>query len=68
MKEKNNLTDSLKELEKIISWFELQNEIDVEEGLRRVQEGAKLVEKCRKRLKDVENEFKIIREDLKDSE
>lgn len=66
MKENNNLTDSLRELETIVSWFEEQENVDVEEGLKKVKLGAKLVINCRKRLREVENEFEQIQKELKD--
>ncbi|MCK5123428.1 MAG: exodeoxyribonuclease VII small subunit [Candidatus Pacebacteria bacterium] len=41
--EKTNLSESLKKLEKIARWFESQEEVDVEMGLEKVKEGAKLI-------------------------
>ena len=62
--EKNDITASLKKLEHIVSWFEEQDEVDVEEGLQRVKEGAVLIKDLKNRLKKVENEFEEIKKDL----
>jgi len=61
---KNNLTQDLQSLEKITQWFEDQEEVDVEEGLKKVKEGALLIKQSRKRLKEVKNEFQEIKDDL----
>lgn len=61
---KLNLKDKLSELEQIASWFEKQKDVDVEEGLKRVKEGAILIKDLKERLKEVENEFEEIKKDL----
>ncbi|MEA1936769.1 MAG: exodeoxyribonuclease VII small subunit [Patescibacteria group bacterium] len=66
--EKTNLSDSLKKLEKIAKWFETQEEIDVEEGLKKVKEGARLIKASRERLKKVENEFEEVKKELDEGE
>jgi len=63
---KNNLTQSLKKLEDIVEWFENQDEVDVEVGLEKVREGAKLIKESRTRLKDVENEFEEIKKEFEE--
>ncbi len=62
--EKLNLTESLKELEEVNDWFEGQEEIDVEKGLEKVREGAKLVKASRERLREIENEFEEVKKEL----
>lgn len=62
--EKTNLSESLKKLEKIVEWFEEQEEIDVEKGLEKVKEGAKLIKLSKERLKKVENEFEEVKREL----
>lgn len=62
--EKLNLTESLKKLEEINAWFETQEEIDVEKGLEKVKEGAKLVKVSRERLQEIENEFEEVKKEL----
>lgn len=57
-KEKSvSLDDTLKKLERIAAWFEEQDEPRVEEGLRKVEEAAELLEASRKRLGEIENRF-----------
>ncbi len=63
---KNNLKESLQELEKIISWFEEQEEIDVEAGLEKVKEGVKLIKGSKARLRSLENEFEEVKNDLEE--
>lgn len=58
---KNNLKENLRKLEEIASWFDSQDEVDVEAGLLKVKEGAKLVAESRARLEEIENEFEQIK-------
>jgi len=62
--EKVNLTESLKKLESISQWFENQEEIDVEEGLKKVKEGAKLIKLSKERLQKIENEFEEVKKEI----
>jgi len=62
--EKTNLSESLKKLEEIAKWFETQEEVDVEEGLKKVKEGAQLIKISKERLKKVENEFEEVKKGL----
>jgi exodeoxyribonuclease VII small subunit len=64
--EKNevNLNETLKKLAQIVSWFESQNDLDVEKGLEYVKEGAKLIKSSRERLSQIENEFKEIKKEI----
>jgi exodeoxyribonuclease VII small subunit len=57
----NTLGDSIKKLEKISEWFDEQEEIDLEKGLEKVREGAKLIRESRKQLENIENEFEEIK-------
>ena len=54
----------LEKLEKTVDWFQSREDIDVEEGLKRVKEGAGLITILRAKLKKVENEFEEIKKDL----
>jgi len=56
-----NLNESLKKLAQIVSWFESQEDLDVEKGLEYVKEGADLIKSSRERLSEIENEFKEIK-------
>jgi exonuclease VII small subunit len=59
-----NLTRILKQLEEINSWFDSQEELDLELGLQKVKEGMQLVKASRMRLKQIENEFEEIKKTL----
>lgn len=59
-----NLSQKLKRLEEIAQWFENQDDLDVEEGLKSVKEAADLIKESKKRLKEVENEFKTIKKEI----
>jgi exonuclease VII small subunit len=59
-----NLTETIKKLRAITTWFESQDEIDVEKGLERVKEGAELIKASRARLKELENEFEEVKKQL----
>jgi exodeoxyribonuclease VII small subunit len=65
-KTKENITESLAKLEKIVRWLDEQDQVDVQEGLAKVKEGAVLVKDLRARLKEVENEFREVKEELED--
>jgi exodeoxyribonuclease VII small subunit len=66
-KENNtNLNDSLKKLQQIVEWFDSQEEVDVEEGLKKVKQGAALLKDSKARLKEIENEFTDIKESMRD--
>ena len=63
---KNGIKEKLNELEQIASWFEKQKDVDVEEGLKRVKDGAVLIKDLKERLREVENEFSEIKKGLDD--
>lgn len=62
-----NLNNSLKRLSEITDWFENQEEVDVEEGLKKVKEAVGLIKVSKERLKTIENEFEEIKKEI-DSE
>jgi len=64
MDKKTNLKESFQKLQDIARWFDEQKEVDVEEGLEKVKEGAGLIKICRERLKAVENEFTEIEKEM----
>ena len=61
---KKSIKEELSELEQIAAWFEKQKDVDVEEGLKRVKEGAVLIKDLKERLREVENEFEEIKKGL----
>ena len=64
MTDTKNLNNNLKKLSEIADWFDKQEEIDVEEGLKKVKEAAELIKTSRERLKEVENEFEEIKKEM----
>jgi exonuclease VII small subunit len=61
---KKTLADSLEKIQEIISWFDNQEEVDVEMGLDKMKEGAKLIKESRERLQEIENEFEVVKKEL----
>lgn len=59
-----NLNSSLKRLSEITEWFDDQEEIDVEEGLKKVKEAVFLIKESKGRLKEIENEFEEIKKEI----
>ena len=59
-----NLSSNLKRLSEITDWFESQEEIDIEEGLKKVKEAAALIKASKERLRTIENEFKEIKKEV----
>ncbi len=67
IKEKPNIKDlssNLKRLSEITDWFENQEDIDIEEGLKKVKEAATLIKASKERLKAIENEFEEIKKEV----
>ncbi len=62
--QKEKIGESLSKLENIVKWFSDQKEVDVEEGLLKVKEGAILIKSLKERLRHVENEFQEIKKDF----
>ena len=65
---KEKIASSLKKLEQIVGWFDAQEEVDVEEGLKRVKDGVALLKELKARLKKVENEFEEVKKGLEAEE
>jgi len=61
---KEKINNSLKQLESIVSWFDSQEDLDVESALKKVREGADLIKELKTKLKKVENEFVEIKKGL----
>ena len=61
-----NLNDNLKRLAEITEWFDNQEEINVEEGLKKVKEAVGLIKVSKGRLKAIENEFEEIKKGVEE--
>ncbi|MFZ5424590.1 MAG: exodeoxyribonuclease VII small subunit [Patescibacteria group bacterium] len=60
---KFDFTKAIKDLEEINKWFQ-EEEIDLDEGLKKLKLGKELIKQCRERIKEVENEFVDIKKDF----
>ncbi len=60
VKKTADISAILKQLRSISGYFEESTEIDVEESLKKLKEGAELIKVGRERLKETENSFKEI--------
>lgn len=57
------MNEAMKELEKINNWF--QNEdIDLDEGLEKLQQAQQLTQQIKTRLNEVENKFIALKEEF----
>jgi hypothetical protein len=63
-KETQDLNINLKRLAEITEWFNNQEEVDVEEGLKKVKEAVGLIKISKARLKEIDNEFEEIKKEL----
>jgi len=63
-----DISRSLEKLEQIVRWLDEQERVDVQEGLRKVKEGAELVKSLRTRLTAVSNEFEEVKKGLEEDE
>ena len=59
-----SLKESLKQLQETVDWFDRQQEVDLEKGLEKVKEGARLIKISRERFKEIENEFEDVKKGL----
>jgi hypothetical protein len=61
---KEGLGEAMRRIREILSWFDEREEVDVEEGLKKVKEGAELIAKSKERLVELENEFAEVKAKL----
>jgi exonuclease VII small subunit len=57
----NHFKDQLKEISAILEWFDSQEELDVEAALEKIKRAGELIATSKKRLIEIENEFKEIK-------
>src|SRR4051812_49103994 len=60
---KFDFTQAINQLEEINTWFQ-HEDFNLDEGLHKLKEGKELIKKCRTRLREVENEFVHIKQEL----
>ncbi len=61
-KDKNNFEKNLHKLEEIVEKLE-NGEVDLEESVKLYEEGMRLKKVCEEKLKSIELQIKIIKED-----
>ncbi|TAH31762.1 exodeoxyribonuclease VII small subunit [Candidatus Saccharibacteria bacterium] len=57
--QKNNLKDKLAELEELLAWFE-QDDMDIEEALKKYEKGSELAVSIREQLTNIENKITVL--------
>ncbi len=57
----NNLKDQLKEISEILTWFDSQEELDVEAALEKITKAGDLIKSSKQRLVEIENQFQEIK-------
>lgn len=61
--EEFNFSESFSRLKEIAEEFE-QEDVDLEEGIKKFEEGCELAEKLKDRLEEAENKVKEIKDDF----
>ena len=59
MSNTSKISDKLSELEELLAWFE-QDDLDIEEALKKYEQGQTLASDIKKRLADVENKITVL--------
>lgn len=60
-KNETPLSDQLKDLDELIAWFD-RDDFDLDEALKKFDEGVKLTEQIQERLSKLENKITVLRE------
>lgn len=55
------LSDQLRELDELIAWFD-RDDFDLDEALKKFDDGIKLTEQIEERLSKLENKITVLRE------
>jgi len=61
-KKELNFSEAFKELEEITSWFDSEEQLDLDAGLKKFERGLELAEDLKKKLAEVENKVEEIKE------
>ena len=56
----------LAEIAGILEWFDAQEELDVEAALEKIKTAAELIKSSKKRLGQIENEFKELKKEIEE--
>jgi len=60
------ISKNLKNLEEIVSWFEKNKDLDIEEGLKKAKDGFTIIQELKKKIEKAENEFKELKKGLEE--
>lgn len=60
----SEIQQKMAELKSIATWYENQNEPDLETGLQKLKIAAKLIADLKKEFVRIENEFEVIKKNL----
>lgn len=63
MKDKINFAKSYADLQKIVEWFE-KKDVDLEDGIKKFEEGIKLVKQMKEYLNTMENKIKELKKEV----
>jgi len=60
-KKQPTFAEAFTELESLTEWFE-NEEVDLDEGLKKFERGLELAQVCKKKLTEVENKVKLLKD------
>ena len=62
-----NFAKAFEELEKITQWFDSEEQLDLDLGLKQFERGLELASELKKKLSEVENKVEEIKKKFSDS-
>lgn len=65
-KKATNFADGFQELEEITRWFDSQETLDLDAGLKKFERGLELATELKKKLAEVENKVEEIKQKFSD--
>lgn len=60
-KTSKNFSTSFQELEEITKWFDSEEQLDLDEGLKKFERGLKIAKEMKEKLSQVENQISEIK-------
>lgn len=62
-----NFAKAFEELEQITKWFDSQDQLDLDRGLKQFERGLELASELKKKLSEVENKVEEIKKKFSDA-
>jgi len=59
-----DFSKAIKELEEINNWFQNTDEIDLDQGFKKLEKGKDLILSCKDTIKEMENKFIDVKKEL----